>query len=49
MNLFLQAAAKEYGLDAKKDMWRLPALICWTIALNVMLKSTLKTLEKIRD
>jgi DNA polymerase I-like protein with 3'-5' exonuclease and polymerase domains len=22
----LQAAAKEYGLDAKKDMWRLPAL-----------------------
>ena len=22
----LQAAAKEYGLDAKKDMWRLPAM-----------------------
>ena len=22
----LQAAAKEYGLNAKKDMWRLPAL-----------------------
>ena len=22
----LQAAAKEYGLDPKKDMWRLPAL-----------------------
>ena len=22
----LNAAAKEYGLDAKKDMWRLPAL-----------------------
>ena len=21
----LQAAAKEYGLDPKKDMWRLPA------------------------
>ena len=22
----LNAAAKEYGLDPKKDMWRLPAL-----------------------
>ena len=24
--MYYNAAAKEYGLDPKKDMWRLPAL-----------------------
>ena len=26
MKVFLNAAAKEYGIDAKKDLWRLPAM-----------------------
>ena len=48
MKKFLHAAAKEYGLDAKKDMWRLPALFVGQYAERDA-ESTLKTLAKIRD
>ena len=43
----LQAAAKEYGLDAKKDMWRLPALFVGQYAERDA-ESTLKLWQRLK-
>ena len=44
----LNAAAKEYGVDPKKDLWRLPAMFVGQYAERDA-ESTLKTLAKIRN
>ena len=43
----LQAAAKEYGLDAKKDMWRLPAMFVGQYAERDA-ESTLKLWQRLK-
>ena len=43
----LQAAAKEYGLDPKKDMWRLPAMFVGQYAEQDA-KATLKLWQKLQ-
>ena len=44
----LHAAAKEYGLDAKKDMWRLPALFVGQYAERDA-ESTLKLWQRLEN